>query len=517
MCRVPRDTSDTRLLRFLIRRRRLRFLFWQFAFFALVSASIAQQAPPQSAEPVATFRSRTDLVLVPVVVRDRKGNHVPGLGKDVFHLQENGKDQAISVFEEMHPPAADVKASLAPERGFSNLPYDNARDLRFTILVLDLLNTSPFQRADAKDNLIKFLSRGVTANQPVALVAITQKGVQLVEPFSTNPQALIDTLKKLNVGPESIMARVNRVIGTMSQIRDIALAYTGIPGRKTMIFASGYLPEISSEASIIDSSPYAGDLHRMWQALNNSNIAIYSFLLMDWSRNANRSANSALDVRMRNFAESTGGGTCNEANNLLNCLASGVEDSRSYYMLGFSIHPDDRKPGWRDLKVKVDADHVSVLARDGFYYGQPPTPTPLTARDLEVNALASALPYSAIPMFVKVLPTDPAAATSKDDKKKIQFIITIPLTGVTVDPTQSTPLDLEIGAIALTRDHREAGEFVQPIRGNPTAENLETWSRNGILLKTELDLPPGFYSLRFFARDNNSALIGTVVFPLEVK
>jgi VWFA-related protein len=486
--------------------------------------------PPQSPatpdnSPAATFRSRTDLVLVPVVVRDHKGNHLPGLAKDAFRLQENGKEQTISVFEEVHPPAADAKPYLTPDRGYSNLPFDNARELRYTILVLDLLNTSIFQRADAKDNLSKFLAKGVTADQPVSLLCITSKGLKQVQPFSTDPKALIETLKNVDVGPESIMARPNRVIGAINQIRDIAQAYAGIPGRKTLIFAAGFMPELTSEAAIIPTSPYAGDLRRMWAALNNSNIAVYTFLLMDWSRNNARGAVSRLDLHMRDFAESTGGGECVEANGLMNCLDSAVEDSRSYYMLGFSVQADDRKPGWRDLKVKVSAEHVDVHARDGFYYGQPSSPTPPTVHDQEINALASTVPLSAIPMFVKVLPpaaTDAATEAAKEastekDKKKTQFLMTIPLAGVSVDPTQSNPLDLEVGAIALTRDTREAAEFLHPVRGNPKPEIVQAWARDGIKLQAELDLPPGSYDLRFFARDNNTGQIGTVVFPLDVK
>jgi VWFA-related protein len=478
-----------------------------------------QQAPPP--EPAATFRSRTDLVLVPVVVSDRKGKHLPGLTKDAFRLQENGKDQTISVFEEMHPPAAEIKPTLAPDRGFSNLPFDNAHELRYTVLVLDLLNTSPFQRADGKDNLIKFLSKGSTLNQPVSLLCITDKGLKLEQAFGTDPAGLIATLKKLNLGPETIMPRENRIIATIGQIRDIAQAYTGIPGRKTLIFASGRLPEISSEASIVNTSPYAGDLRRMWDALNNSNIAVYNVPLMDWARNNARiGPGSALDIRMRNFAEATGGAECVEANELMSCLTSAVEDSRSYYMLGFSIQPDDRKPGWRDLKVKVSADHIDVRSRDGFYFGQPSSPNPPTVRDQEVNALASSVPYSTIPMFVKVLPPSDAAtpaATANNDKKKIQFLMTIPLPGVDIDPAQSSPLDLDVGAIALTRDTREAAEFTHSVRGNPKPHDLAAWSQDGIKLQAALDLPPGSYDIRFFARDNNTGRIGTVVFPLDIK
>ncbi len=98
--------------------------------------------------------------------------------------------------------------------------------------------------------------------------------------------------------------------------------------------------------------------------------------------------------------------------------------------------------------------------------------------------------------------------------------MTIPLSGLFIDPSSRSALDLEVGAIALTRDKKgpkEAGEFIQPIKGNPKPENLQAWAKDGIRLPATLDLAPGSYDLRFFARDNNSGRIGTVVFPLEVK
>ncbi|HVZ22431.1 MAG TPA: hypothetical protein VG871_15265, partial [Vicinamibacterales bacterium] len=55
--------------------------------------TLAQQAAPQ---PV--FRTATNLVLVDVVVRDRKGAIVTGLTKDDFQLTEDGRPQQILTF-----------------------------------------------------------------------------------------------------------------------------------------------------------------------------------------------------------------------------------------------------------------------------------------------------------------------------------------------------------------------------------------------------------------------------------
>src|SRR5579871_5003386 len=53
-----------------------------------------------SARPQAvSFKAGTDLVLVPVVVRDAQGNVVSNLAKEDFRLFDNGKAQTIASFE----------------------------------------------------------------------------------------------------------------------------------------------------------------------------------------------------------------------------------------------------------------------------------------------------------------------------------------------------------------------------------------------------------------------------------
>src|SRR5580698_247409 len=93
--------------------------FHRAAFFVCLAA-FAQQPPPPPAsqepapqtpaqpektvtemtthEEQATFRSRVDLVLIPVVIRDGKGKPVSGLKKEDFQLFDRGKPQTISRF-----------------------------------------------------------------------------------------------------------------------------------------------------------------------------------------------------------------------------------------------------------------------------------------------------------------------------------------------------------------------------------------------------------------------------------
>jgi VWFA-related protein len=491
----------------------------------------APLAPAQNEAPAPTavFKSSAELVLVPVVVKGRNGKSVTGLSKDVFRLEESGKEQTISLFEEIQPPPPAPASTTVADRGYSNIPVDSAGQARLTIIVLDLLNTSQFQRSDGRDQIVKFLSKGLPPNQPVSLVCITTKGVQPVHPFSSDTNSLIQALKKISLGAETIMSgqanapgtgvfRENLNISTIAQITEIAQAYTGIPGRKTLIFAAGRIPGLATESQIFDASTLADDQRLMWRSLIEANISIYPMHLMEWSSNPARSGPGRnLDLRLGEFADSTGGNLCIESNEPMRCLTDAVDDSRSYYMLGFAVQPDDRKPGWRYLKVKVNVEHVNVRARNGFYYGNPAPPVEVPKRPQEINALASPLSNSGVPMYVKVLPPAPSSGSAPaSGKKTVGFLITVPFNGIKIDPSSANPLDLDVGAIALTSKVKEAAELVHPVRGDPTPENLKQWARDGIKLQEKLELPPGSYDVRFFVRDNNTTQIGTVVFPLDV-
>jgi VWFA-related protein len=481
-----------------------------------------QQKPAESGTsdiPVTTLRARTDLVLVPVVVHNKNGEHIPNLAKEAFELKENGKEQVISLFEEVRAEALEPAPSLASAGTYSNLPFDNTHQLKLTIMVLDLLNTSPLQRADGRDQFIKFLSKGLASNQPVSLLCLTNKDVQMVHPFTSDSAALIMALKTLSLGGPTVMPRRDAAEKTLKQLTQIAQAYTGIPGRKTMIFAAGDIPQPLLERSISPSHLVAAEaFQRTFKSLIDANIAIYPFENLAWVRDPAFTLRA--DLSLRDFAESTGGNRCIESNDLMKCMAEAVEDSRDYYMLGFSVSAADRKPGWRKLEIKVSVEKANIRSRNGFYYGNPDSSgKPPTARDAEINALASPLANSAIPMSIRILP--PAAAANAPsllgEKKAVEFMITIPLSGIKLDPSSSAPLDLEVGAIVITRDPREMAEFLHPVHGNPSPELIQNLSREGVRLREKVDLLPGSYEVRCMVRDNNAARIGTVVFPVEVK
>lgn len=60
-------------------------------------AAFAQQQPQPQEEPLAQFRTTVDVVVAPVIVRDRDNDYVHGLQPSDFRLFDNGKEQNIRV------------------------------------------------------------------------------------------------------------------------------------------------------------------------------------------------------------------------------------------------------------------------------------------------------------------------------------------------------------------------------------------------------------------------------------
>lgn len=500
----------------------------RFGSLALLAASVlglhrylsAQaSAPPaaavESSAAPPVFRSRSDLVLVPVVVL-RHGEHVGGLNKESFRLEQNGAEQNIASVEEIRVQGT-AAAMVAPADGsYSNLPLDPAGQPRVTIILLDLLTTSQFQRTDAKEQLMKFLSRDSKSQDPISLFCITGKGLRSVLPFSSDRKVLIEALRKLDTTGYWLGHGVEvSTIQVLEALQQIARGYAGVSGRKTLLLtttalrypAVGELPGANGYEAPDEIRRDFDDTRR---ALLSSNIAVYPVELL--GGDPARIYTSAQGLLY--LAEGTGGSLCGASNDYSSCLNNAMEDSRSYYMLTYMVKPDDRKPGWRDLKVKLKGVEGEVRARSGFYYEDHSTkPSPDVNHKEEINALASPLDATGVLMSVRLLSLDAAP----DGKKNAQFLITVPLQSIDVGAGGEYAVDLDTGGIALDKNTKEVGEFLRPLKGNPPSDVLQKLSREGIRLHASFALTAGMYDVRFFVRDNANGHIGTVVVPVQVR
>jgi VWFA-related protein len=137
-----------------------------------------------------------------VVVIDRRGQSVPGLSKEGFHISEDSDPQIVTSFEE-HRAAApnEMKLPPMPPNVFTNFPTTSGAD-SVNVLLLDLLNTQAQNQAFVRQQVIKYLGE-VPAGTRLAVFALGSR-LRMVRGFNSDLSGLSAALedKKLGVTPE---------------------------------------------------------------------------------------------------------------------------------------------------------------------------------------------------------------------------------------------------------------------------------------------------------------------------
>jgi VWFA-related protein len=163
------------------------------------SASIAvpaAQIPPAPAGS-APLRVNVNLVVVPVVVRDRDGHAVGNLRKEDFRIFDNRKEQTIREFhvEQLSTPGAPGEKTLAPpaKKQTSFVPPE-----RFTALFIDDVHLVPSELGRVGKALTHFLDGVTFGEERIGL--FTASGEDQVD-FSADATALRQAVDKLRARP----------------------------------------------------------------------------------------------------------------------------------------------------------------------------------------------------------------------------------------------------------------------------------------------------------------------------
>jgi len=150
-----------------------------------------------------TFQSRVNLVLVPVVVRDKKGKPVPGLTREDFQLFDKGKPQVISRFAvesagaRIVPPAPKVERSPDETAGIADAPDIVAPD-HFVALFFDDVHIGFSDLAPMRDAARKYVLERLGQKDRAAIY--TTSGRTALD-FTDDRVALIDALAQLRPHP----------------------------------------------------------------------------------------------------------------------------------------------------------------------------------------------------------------------------------------------------------------------------------------------------------------------------
>jgi VWFA-related protein len=185
-------------------------IFAACAVWAQTAPSAPQtQAPQTPAKPAAEtaihdepamFKARVNLVMVPVVVRDRQGKAVGNLKQEDFQLFDKGKPQYIARFSMERAAGRLNKAGAAPAVNPDKPPEEKPVDLpdRFIAYLFDDVHMKFGDLVRARDAAGRHID---TALRTTDRAAIYTTSGQTIQDFTDDRTLLHDALAKLRMRP----------------------------------------------------------------------------------------------------------------------------------------------------------------------------------------------------------------------------------------------------------------------------------------------------------------------------
>jgi VWFA-related protein len=421
---------------------------------------------------------------------------------------------------------------------------------------------------------LRFLSSNVPSDQSTEVVALTWKGVRVIHPFTTDNrvlQAALDRALKQggrrgamrgvdehlvhaeadalvdpsmqDVAAEEHSGALDKISAdayfravqrrftseTLENFLEIANGFAGVPGRKSLLWASsGFpfaVPDPFERVTPHLDYEFLEKFNELWKMLNAANIAVYPISLTgitgrsdqsyDASRRTHMKFDSGLSLYDREeqakqtfltFASATGGHACVEDNDIAECFRRAEAESRSYYLLAFRVDRSQAKPGWHTLKVDMKKPGARVRARSAYLLSDLEAAPQTTPYDQLIAALRSPLQYTGV--VFEVAWEHPAHPKHPAD---VGFVLTIPPDGLPASPTQ--PVNLRVFAVPMHASVAVQSQL-EPVDLRLDEPALDQFRQFGVSLHGQLALPQACDAVKFLVIDQNSGVIGSLEFPL---
>jgi VWFA-related protein len=318
----------------------------------------SQSAPPQTTRPQSDTRARiraeTNLVVVPVTVKNRQGQLVGDLQRDEFRVLEDGVEQKIVSF------TADP----------------------FPISAVVLIDNDLSQKsADQVQKSLMAIAAGFGPADEAALVTYTEFP-RTVSDFSFNNDQLSAQLKALDLGSHFPGDDLG---GPMT-------AGPVINGRAPDGSPTAGAP-VSKETTDLDDALFSAAQMLKGRGRDRRKIV---FLISDGnnSRHNEHSFDQTLQMllaadvsvysisvghaflqhetgRLEHYANGTGGDTffASKQRDLERLYSNVTEQARNQYTLAFNPEDIDHKRDYHTLEVRVRRPDLNVSTRQGYYEG----------------------------------------------------------------------------------------------------------------------------------------------------
>jgi VWFA-related protein len=493
--------------------------------------------------------------VVNVSAKDRNGNSLDGLQASDFTVAEDGKAQQIQVFEFQHlddaalPPLQlksrdagakpAVAAGIAPAKA-GEVKY---RDRRLLVLFFDQAGMPVADQIRAQQAALRFVNGQMTESDMLAIITYSTT-MNVAQDFTNDRELLVTRIKVLAIGDTGMTngstgndadadtsaaySQDDTEFNIFNTDRKLAALTTAVkmlsslPEKKALIyFASGLtLTGIDNQAQLRATvnaavrgnvSFYPVDARGlvatapMGDATNGSpgGQAMYS----GNSQRAFRDNFQAQQDPLYTLASDTGGKALLDSNDLAMGIEQAHKDISSYYILGYYSTNTTADGHYRHIKVRINRTLDAKLDyRSGYFTSKEfkhfdssdrerqlqealmlEDPVTDLSLALEINYFRLARDRYFVPVSVKIPGSDIELARKSG--------------------AETTRLDF-IGQLKNARGMLQ-GAVRDEITVKLKGENAGLMGQRNLGYDTGFTLPPGTYTLKLLARENQTGKMGT--------
>ncbi len=526
---------------------------------ALLSASAPAQQPQQvqpqrPSEPGFRMKVTTEIVLVNVIARDKKGNLIRDLKQSDFTVYEDGQKQQISSFDVENVDqlqtagAAGETVTGAAGGGNGSLLKTGqadsleARDRRLMLLFFDFSAMEPEDIDRAVEAGKKYVETNMQPADMVALASLaTNMKVDL--DFTADKQKILSMLSSYN-GTEG-QGFENGAAGSSEGTAETSGAYTAddtdyntfsadrkllalqsimqamgtIPQKKSLIYFSNGI----SQSGVDNQSA----LRATTAAAVKANVSIYpvdvrglsafppggqaqSASLHGQSAYSGASVlndlngNASSQETLYTLADDTGGKAFMDTNDFSGVFQQVQKDTSAYYVLGYTSTNRLKDGRFRRLKVQVNRPDIKLEYRPGYYAGRDFEHMKTADREQQLeDELMAELPQTDVAVYA-------GAAYFRQDDSHYYLAVSLVVPGSQIPFVQEKDKDsatIDIIGVVL-----EGGKFPlgrQRDTVKLAVDSAQQVRRKNVQYDTGFVLPPGSYHLKFIVRENRSGRMGS--------
>ncbi len=322
-------------------------------------------------------------VLLDVLVTDRKGAVIHGLGSEDFIVTEEGQEVPVTSVT-FYGTEEELQGSGVGEEARS--------DRYFVLLFHDQKQSAPFLTAaqlDAARWTKKWIENDLQPNDQVAVMGYDVR-LKLYQDFTRDPALIAQAVEDAALGKKEPVRRNTRsapdfdldspslfvnlptdsALAKETRKMQEALALIGraaepIVGRKNLLLYSVGYGEIDQGSPHWTPDPrYYPD---MKESLNDGNIALYAVDMQGSTRG--RPGAARINDSLSSIATDTGGHYYWNFTNHRVPLQQVTKDNLGYYLVSYQTRYPRGEKGYREVEVETRDRSHKVRARQGYRYG----------------------------------------------------------------------------------------------------------------------------------------------------